>query len=265
MVTQVKVEKNTGNDREAIQKAIDLANSENIGTVLIEGGEWYIDDTCYLHDSTRLIIDGAVLHYRGENNVIFKNSNSIKSYMNIIEVTQTNIVISGNNAKIIGGGVMLTNISYSIIEGVNFCDVKNFAIILASTLCVKVRNNTFNNCVNAIGLGVGTRDCFFHNLKGEVKKNFFVIGDYLYEQYRRNHRYHVILNIIIREIQAKAETFAYIYGRNVERVVFSDVNVEVSDLAFDVRNGKHICISGLKVKGKLINDDLPENSVCFVD
>jgi len=266
MTTQINVEKNTGNDREAIQKAIDLARSEKVGTVVIGGGEWFVDDTCFLYDAIRVIIDGAVIHYTGENNIIFRNSNAVKSYANMIEFTQKNIVITGiNDAKIIGGGVMLTNITYSVIEGVNFYNVNNFAIILTSTLAVKVRNITFDNCDNAIALGVGTRDCFFYGLRGNVKNNFFVFGDYLYEQFRRLHRYHIILNILVRDVKVKANTFAYFYGRNIERIVFNDIEADVTDVAFDVRKGKHICLSGLKINGKILNDDIAENSVSFIE
>ncbi|MBO5068012.1 MAG: hypothetical protein J6C62_06385 [Clostridia bacterium] len=267
MMTKVYVEKNTGNDRQAIQNAIELAVKENIGTVVLDGGEWHVDKTCYLYDSLHFVIDGATVYYDGkDDNILFANINGPSGVGHMIEYTQKNIVLSGkNNAKIVGGCVLFTNITYSVIEGLNFYDVDNFAIILASTLAIKVRNSTFNNCTNAIALGVGTRDCFFYDLSGQVKQNFFVMGDYLYEQYRRVHRYHVVLNILIRNIKAKASTVALLYGRNIQRVVFSDIEAQVDRVAFDVRKGKHVCLSGLKITGKVLNDDVAENSVCFVD
>lgn len=266
MMTQVNVEKNTGNDRLAIQQAIEIAQKEEIGTVVIAGGEWNVDDTCLLYDGIRVIIDGAVINYRGENGIVFRNYYSTTSVGGLIEYTQKNIIITGKNgAKIVGGTILLSNITYSVIEGIDFVDVKNFAIILASTLSIKVRNISFKNCTNAIALGVATRDCYFYNLTGEVKKNFFVMGNYLYEQFRRVHLYRVVMNILVRNVDVKADTFAYLYGNCVERIVFNDIKADVRNVAFNVRYGKHVCLSRLKIKGKVINDDVAENAVCFVD
>ena len=261
------VEKNTGNDRLAIQRAIDLAKEQDVGTVVLNGGEWIVDGTIYLHDTVRLVLDGAIVKNLGaENNIVFANYNTSKSYHSLIEFCQTHITVSGiNGAKIIGGSILLSNVSFCLVEGVNFVDVNNFAIILASTLSVKVRDVSFENCANAVALGTGTRDCYFCNLSGNVKNNFFVIGDYLYEQFRRVHRYHMVLNVIIRNVTAKAKTFAYLYGRNVERIVFNNINAQVEDIVFDIRQGKHICVSGVTSNGKLVNDDVKENAVCFVD
>ena len=264
---EVYVEKNTGNDATAIQKAVDFAHKNDIGKVIIPEGDWQVNQTILLHSSICIVLDGATVNYNSEdNNVLFKNSCSGTPVGNRVYNTQRHITISGRNGgKIIGGCILLTNSEFCTIKGIIFEAVSNFAIILASVMAIKVYDIQFVNCKNGVVLGTGTRDCFLNNISGSVEHNFMVIGDYLYEQFRRNHRYHVVFNNIIRNVNAKAQTLAYLCGRDVERIVFSDIKAEVDDVAFNVKQGKHICFSGLNIKGNIINDDLKENTVCFVD
>lgn len=266
MNSYITVKKGAGSDRQAIQDAINLAKEQDTGTVVVEAGEWILDGSLYLYDSIHLILDGAILRLANcTDGIIIRNSHSVEAFCNRVAAAQQYITISGKNgAALVGGTISLTNVSYSIIEGLGFVQADNFAVILASTMAVKVRNCTFSDCDNAIAVGVGARDSMFMDLKGDVKHCFFVFGDFLYEEFRRNHRDHIVYHHIIRNVSAKAERFAYLYGDHVESIVFNDIFADVTKVAFDVKRGKHICISNAQVQGKLLNDDVEKHSV-YID
>lgn len=258
--------KNTGNDRQAIQNAIDQAKKQEMGTVVIPEGEWMLDGALRIPGDMHLILDGAVLRLRdSKDGILICNSHAFEDYGIQIYYVQEHITVSGQNgAKLLGGTVLFSNVSFSRIEGLEICDAHGFGVILISTMAVKLLDVTFSGCGNAVALGVGVRDGFFRNLRGEVKYHFFVMSDFLYEDKRRLHREHTVFNHIIRDVDVKAETFAYLYGHHVERIVFCDVRAQVSDVGFRIKQGEHISFSNVQIAGKCFSDDVKENAVYVV-
>lgn len=261
----VTAAKNTGNDRQAIQTAIDQAKKQDTGTVVIPEGEWILDGSLRIPGDFHLILDGAVLRNGSEEGTLLCNSHANEDYGRQIYYAQEHITISGRNgAKLIGGGILLSNVSFSKVEGLEICETSKFAVLLLSTMAVKIQNMTFTDCDNAVALGVGVRDGFFLDLKGNVKYHFFVMSDFLFEERRRFHRDHTVFNHIVRNVQAEAETFAYLYGHHVERIVFCDVRAKVSDVAFRIKQGEHITFSNVQAEGKLLSSDVKESAVFTV-
>ena len=263
--TYVIAQKDTGNDSLSIQNAINIAKETESGTVVIGGGQWNVNTCIYVHNNIRLIFDGAIVNVNTQDGYFIRNSNAIENYKNVLYAEQNHIVIKGENGAIINNGtVFLSNVSYSVIDGLKFVGSKNFAIITASTLGLKIKNIQFDDCENGILLAVGTRDCIYHDLSGNVKNNFFVLSEYAFEEFRRHHREYVVINNLIRSVSAVAENLVYCTGQDIERIVFSDISATVKNVAFNIKKGKCISVSNANIVGKLFNDDIDENTLIFV-
>lgn len=245
----------------SIRAAIEAAIENDVYTVLIDGGVCDIKETIFLQDGVKIVLDGATLRWSGkEGGYIMANCNAFTDYAQVIAAEQKFISVCGKNgAKIDGGGILLRNVSGCIVENLSFEHCER-GLSLASTMGVKVRNLKFDGCQNGIVAGCGASDIFFNDIRGEVENTLICLGDgNLSEMYKLYHP-RATKNIIMRGINAKASKIVEISG-NVEKIIVNDVTGEVSDVAFDFKTGKHLVANGVKVKGKIINDDVPENHV----
>lgn len=270
----VSVKKTTGNDRLNLQTAIDKAVKENICTIVVERGEYLLDDCLLIPDYTHIILDGAKLKLsNNENQFIMRNSNSIKSYAKTIEAEQIGITITGiNDAEIIDGTILFSNLNNSIVEGVKFSGSQDYGVVLVSTVGCRLRNLNFYNTNNGIAFGIGARDSIVTNVSGNVKNSFLVFSDELFRWMKKHYHTYDVTSNIIRGVNAKAKNiihaFGYkneVVGNQVERLIISDIKGEVSGFAFFVENGKHIIVDNVSVDGKLINDDVPECAVTITN
>ena len=259
----ITVKKSQANDRQVIQEAIDRAVVENVGTVVVEKGEYLLDGSLLLPDYTRLILDGAKLKLiNADNQFIIRNENSVKSYAKTIEVEQRGITVSGiNGAEIVDGTVLLSNANNCIVEGLKFSGIQQFGVVLVCTIGCKIRNLELNDIDNGVAFAIGARDTITTDIMGAVNESLFVMSDELFRSMKKYYHTYDVTSNIIRGVNVKAKRVAHLYGykneivgHQVEKIIFSDVDADVSDCAFYVENGKYIIIDNINVKGEIFND-----------
>ncbi len=262
------------NSNDDIQRALDKAYSEQIGTVVIEKGVYELDNCLLLHDNIHLVLNGAKLvpskNFKGE--FLLANSNVTKDYGKTIEAEQYGITITANDGAEISGSILLASVRNCVIDGVTFSGVKNFGIVLVSTICVKVKNVIFRDCFNGIALGSGARDIIINNISGSVSNNLFEISDLLYKTKKKYYHTYDVMNNIISDVNVTAKNIAYIYGDKMEfvgyqaeRIIFSNIYGKVSNYAFVVEVGKFIILDNVKVDGKVLLNLSKDQLTCIND
>lgn len=269
----ISVKKSEIDDRVALQAAINKAAEENVGTVVIEKGEYLLDGSLLLPNYTRLVLDGAELKLMNtEDKFIIRNENSVKNYAKAIEAEQRGITISGfNGAKIIDGTILLSNANNCTVEGISFSGVQQFGVAIVCTVGCKLRKLEFSNIDNGIAFGIGARDTIATEISGVVNDSLFVMSDELFRAMKKHYHTYDVTSNIIRGVNVCAKHVAYMYGykkeivgHQVEKIIFSDICGEVNECAFLIENGKYIVLDNIAIKGKLLNDSAPKTAYTII-
>lgn len=167
MIHAITPEKGTGDDRQAIQEAIDRA-SAGCGNVLINGGVWQLDGALTLPEQLHLHLDGAVLQYIGpKDGALLQNSGICLPRILSKYGRQNGITVTGSNASVLkGAGIYLYNVGDFRIEGLAFdCCCAN-AVTLVYCSHGRLQKLKIFSAGTGVEAAVGTRNCFFTDIAG---------------------------------------------------------------------------------------------------
>ena len=159
-------------DRASIQSALDSAALAGRGTVILTG-EWNVDGTLYISDHTTLLFDGATLGGKGGVSPLLTNSNRLLPRGKTLFGTGRGISVIGNG-KILGT-VDLVNTEDLLISGICF-EGEESGVILSYSSGGRIINLEFNRARRCILAGIGTRNCYFENLRTEGEEESIVFS-----------------------------------------------------------------------------------------
>ena len=148
---------------DAIQDALDKAKAHGRGTVIIEG-DWEIDGTLYVSDSTTLLFRGATLRAKDEEKPLITNSNRTRPRGKTLFGTQRGISIIGKGNLF--GHIELSNVEDFLIKDLSFYG-RGAGVILSYSTGGRLLSLDFHGVRRCILAGIGTRNCFFSNLSAE--------------------------------------------------------------------------------------------------
>lgn len=277
MMEYILADKNAGNDRKAIQDAVDTAASTGIGTVLVPDGDWELDGAILLPEFTRLILDGAHLSLteNSDDENVIRNSNAKASYGFTNGAMQTGVTLTGKNGASLTAPepVFLRNVKNFTVENLTLTSTKGFALFMMMGNNGKVRNIEFSDCVKGIGVGATTIDCFFNDISGNVREIAFDFDAAIYRNLSFTAKGYDIINHIVRDVEIKTEkAFAHFDGdkkidrvlpNSVGRIVFTNITADMPQNrpAFDIESAYHIVLQDIKTHGPIVNAGLTPEQV----
>ena len=158
------------NGRAAIQSALDSAEKSGRGTVVLSG-EWTLDGTLYIGESTTLLLEGAALVAEDTAKPVITNSNRIRPRGKTLFGTQRGLSVIGKG--VIKGRIDLVNVEDFTVSGLRF-EGGESGIILSYATGGRLFDLEFVGAERCILAGVGTRNCFFSDICSEGERESIV-------------------------------------------------------------------------------------------
>lgn len=280
MTEYILANKNTDNDRQAVQDAIETAYSTGIGTVLVPSGEWKLDGALFVPEYTRIILDGArlVLDEGCDEENAIRNSNAKTSFGFTNGAMQRGVTISGRNgASVVAPEpVFLRNVENFTVEDLTLVSTRGFAIFAMMCIHGKIRGINFDGCAKGVGVGATSRDCFFYGISGSVQDIAFDFDNALHRDMSFTAKGYDIINHIVKDVNVTSDNgFARIDGEGkinpvlsdrVGSIVFDKINVNTGDVpAFEIKSAFHITLSDVTTSGALVNEGLTPEQIYIYD
>ncbi len=196
---------------EELQRAADRA--AHLGGVLRITGTWHLSDAVYLHENTSVRLENAQL-FAAAGVPLFRNS-VVRTVRERTKLgCQSGISYYGKESTL-HGAIELFNVKNVVFDTLSF-EGADASLVLMYASGVDARHLTFRGTVSCIQCNIGTRNCFFTDIRAQGAKTLFRFASERLPNARRvNYAGPDVRNIIVRDAVGAENVTVGAYCRDI--------------------------------------------------